>query len=199
MKLMEFMNDISLRFDAKAVRILSEMGKSDDKVQIEAVAYFGDQDYSERPENGAFNYYEISSVDDFGLGVPYHIDENYIEEDSEEGRILEKVINGDIAKPEEGSILIPKVRPNLGKFVLCQSNEEYYSRAFLKAKPKGISPHLLYCLLKHPLTINQILQISRIGKGYPTISSIELSRFVRVPKGILAIRPEFDKKIKIQV
>jgi hypothetical protein len=200
MKLTTLARDLNLRLDAKAVRLLSKRDALDDKtIPLQAIAEVSELPPSEKPAK-AFAYHEISSVDDFGLGEPYWIDEATIERGSEEERILAKVDKGDIALPQVGTILIPKVRPHLAKFVLVKDiSNTYYTRAFLEARPKGISPELLYCILKHPAVLNQISSISSIGKGYPTISPFDLTRFVRVPLILLAIDPEVDAVIRGEV
>ncbi len=186
MKLTEVTRDTTLRFDAKAVALTWLRQKlSNRAVPLEAIADARDLVRSQKPDE-AFFYHEISSVDRFGVGEPYWIDEDYIEEGSEEERILSKVENGDIGKPTPESILVPKVRPYLGKFVLVDSDNVYYTRAFLEVRPKGISPQLLYSVLKHPVVLEQIYRACTIGKGYPTLSSFNLTRLVLVPVTLLS-------------
>lgn len=99
---------------------------------------------------------------------------------------MKKVEKGDIGMGKPGTILVPKVRPYLGKFVLVTNSETYYTRAFLELHPKGVRPETLYACLKHPLVLEQIYRVCTIGKGYPTITSFDLTRLVYVPAVLLA-------------
>lgn len=200
MKLTELARDLNIRFDLKAIRLFSTSDRSlDDTVPLQAIAKVRELTPCQKPEE-RFRYHEISSIDEFGLGEPFLIEEENVEQGSEEERILQKVNKGDIVLPLPGTILIPKVRPNLGKFVLTRENDNtYYTSAFLEATPKTISAELLYCILKHPNVLKQIFDISRIGKGYPTISAFDLTRFVRVPKRLLNVQQQLDLKIGEEV
>ena len=196
MRLENIVRDLNLRFDAKAAHLFSRLALAhDDVVPLHAVAQIHEIATCEKPTE-PFSYHEISTVDEFGSGEPYQIDEVNVERGSEEERILAKVRNGDICFPRADTILIPKVRPHLGKFVLVRDNNRtYYTRAFLEAVPKGISAELLYCVLKHPLVLWQINRIATIGKGYPTISPFDLTRFVRVPSRLIGVASETDRTI----
>lgn len=196
MKLSKLAKDLNLRFDAKAVALFFKSDAINNQlIPLQVIAEVREIAPCDKPTE-PFAYHEISSVSEFGTGEPYWIDETNIEQGSEEERILAKVNKGDIAMPQQGSILIPKVRPHLGKFVLVKDrNEVFYTNAFFEACPRGISIQLLYCILKHPLTLKQISRISTIGKGYPTISPFDLTRFVKVPSILLAVGPEVDRAI----
>jgi len=200
MRLSELTRDLTLRFDTKAIKLYSATDRiRKDTIPLEAIADIRDMLPCEKPDD-PFHYHEIASVDEFGLGEPYLIDESNIEQGSEEERILSKVEKGDIASANMGSILIPKVRPHLGKFVFVKKEiKTYFTTAFLEAIPKNISSQLLYCILKHPAIIKQISLISRIGKGYPTISAFDLARFVRIPIMLLKIESEIDMKVKFEI
>jgi hypothetical protein len=188
MRLTAFARDFLLRFDAKAINHFSRLDAiTDETIPLHAIAEVSQMTPCERPTE-PFSYHEISTVDEFGLGEPYCIDDANIEQGSDEERVLAKVDKGDIARPRANTILLPKVRPSLGKFVyVMESDSGYYTTAFLEVRPKTISCELLYCILKHPTVLGQISRVSRIGKGYPTISGFDLTRFVRVPATILSV------------
>jgi hypothetical protein len=188
MRLQSLARDLSLRFDAKAVHLLSRTDDAAEcSIPLLEVADLREPESRTMPTD-PFSYHEISTVDQFGLGDPYIINEADIERGSDEERIKVKAEKGDISLPQPGTILVPRVRPALGKFVLVgNGNQTYYTTAFLEAHPKGITPELLYCVLKHPIVLSQLDRLARIGKGYPTISAFELGRFVRVPAALLQV------------
>ena len=162
---------------------------STNAVPLHAICYARELDRALKP-NDAFSYCEIGSVDMFGVGEPFWLDEDEIEPGSEEERVLKKIEKGDIGVGKPGTILVPKVRPYLGKFVLVTGSETYYTRAFLELHPKGIKPETLYACLKHPLVLEQIYRVCTIGKGYPTITPFDLTRAVYVPAVLLTSNPE---------
>jgi len=133
----------SLRLDAKAARLLVLLDQvSSHTVPLSEIVDIGEMAPCDKPAE-PFSYYEISSVGTFGRGEPYWIDEANIEPGSEEDRVLTKVDRGDIASPDSGTVLIPKVRPHLAKFGVVQSGDKaYYTTAFLQATPRGVSPEL---------------------------------------------------------
>jgi hypothetical protein len=200
MRLAQVVRHLSVRLDAKAVELFSKLSAIfDSTLPLGTIAEVRDLAPCEKPAE-PFAYHEISSVDDYGMGEPYWIDEGNIEPGSEEERILTKINRGDIATPRTGTVLIPKVRPHLGKFVLVRkADDTYYTTAFLEARPKGVSAELLYCVLKHPAVLGQIYCISSIGKGYPTVSPFDLTRLARVPPSLLAIEPEMENAVRQQV
>jgi len=198
--LSEATKDMRVRIDVKAVSFLAAVENANtDLVHLGSVADVREMGSCEKPE-GPFRYDEISSVDAYGLGEAYLIEEDAVEPGSEEARVLAKVEQGDICKPTVGSVLLPKVRPHLGKAVLIdKTREEYFTTAFLEARPRGISSELLYCLLRHPFMTWQMERISRVGKGYPTIGPFELSRSVKIPSSLVDRAGAVEERIRNDV
>jgi restriction endonuclease S subunit len=119
-----------------------------------------------------FLYCEIGDVDKNGDISPVTLnfdsrsllDENY----------YKKIEDGDIMSVTINDILVPKVRPNLKKFVriTADTNRLFFTYAFIVLRPKAI-PELLYYGLRS-LFFNAIVSISRQGKGYPTLTEGDL-------------------------
>ena len=87
---------------------------------------------------------------------------------------FKKIDKGDIQKAEEGNILIAKVRPNLKKYVLIDDDNKnyFYTTAFINLKPKKIGKILYYSL--RTIFYEDLMAISRQGKGYPTLKENDL-------------------------
>ena len=71
-------------------------------------------------------------------------------------------------------IIISKVRPNLKKFVFIDENNKnyYYTSAFIHLRPKKLNKILYYSL--RSIFYNNLIAISRQGKGYPTIKEDDM-------------------------
>jgi len=124
-------------------------------------------------EGAKINYAEISQVNGFGEVKPIEVEITDVErKDTEEIRLLKKIRQGDIIKPEKGSILLSSVRPYLKKFVLIDdiNSDFYFTKAFITIKPKKVNALLLYHLLRS-IFLENIIGINREGKGYPTIKT----------------------------
>ena len=119
-----------------------------------------------------FKYSEIGNVDKNGYVEPVELDnsERKIEDDD----YYKKIDKGDILKAEKNDILISKVRPNLKKFVrITKDNEEiYYTTAFIHLIPKKLET-IIYYLLREEF-YNNLVSITRTGKGYPTLNEKDL-------------------------
>ena len=90
-------------------------------------------------------YSEIGNVDKGGFVSPVLVDLNT--DNFEQNSLIKKIKKSDIQKPADESILIPKVRPNLKKFVYVEYNDDiYYTKAFINIKPK-IKPIVSYYML----------------------------------------------------
>ncbi len=119
-----------------------------------------------------FFYCEIGNVDKNGDIYPVLlnfsrrnlIDENY----------YKKIEKGDIQQADNDSILISKVRPNLKKYIRITGEKKncYYTSAFIKIKPLVIPEILYYCFRN--VFYDDLVAISRQGKGYPTLSENDL-------------------------
>jgi len=127
-----------------------------------------------------FLYAEIGNVTKQGEVNPVLLNFNERNEINENYFI--KIGKGDIIKPNDGDILISKVRPNLKKYVLIDEyNNVYYTSAFIQLKPKKMNKLLYYSLRN--IFIKNIISITRQGKGYPTIKEDDLYKL------------KFDKEI----
>lgn len=123
-------------------------------------------------------YSEIGNVDKGGFVSPVLVDLNT--DNFEQNSLIKKIKKSDIQKPADESILIPKVRPNLKKFVYVEYNDDiYYTKAFINIKPK-IKPIVSYYMLLTEFT-NSLISVARIGKGYPNISERDLLS-IKFPK-----------------
>jgi restriction endonuclease S subunit len=124
----------------------------------------------ELPEE--FKYCEIGHVEKTGDIDPVLLNENQRNELNE--NYFKKIEKGDILKPDIGDILISSVRPNLKKFVYIDKDKEgtYFTKAFIHLRPKR-NGLLLYYLLRSVFFEN-IIFVSRQGKGYPTLKNSDL-------------------------
>ena len=132
--------------------------------------------------DGDFLYSEIGNTDSHGYVYPNVVNlenENYLT-----NSLVKKISEGDIQKVSVNSILIPKVRPNLGKFIFVDNkySKIFFTKAFIQIKPKYHDIVFFY-LLKNKLNEN-LLSVSRIGKGYPTVNEKDL-RLIKFEKKII--------------
>lgn len=132
--------------------------------------------------DGDFLYSEIGNTDSHGYVCPNVVNlenENYLT-----NSLVKKISEGDIQKVSVNSILIPKVRPNLGKFIFVDNkySKIFFTKAFIQIKPK-YQDIVFFYLLKNKLNEN-LLSVSRIGKGYPTVNEKDL-RLIKFEKKII--------------
>jgi len=125
-------------------------------------------------------YVEIGSVTTEGEINPLDLSNNKELDLTEKERLTKKIENGDIFKPERGSILITSVRPNLKKFIPITESEQdlYFTKAFVYLQPKQdlINNKLLKYLLRTVL-FKRLVGLCREGKGYPTLKEDDLKFF----------------------
>lgn len=127
---------------------------------------------SELPD--VIQYSEIGNVSEFGFTNSKMVD---LSDFDANNNLIKKIKKNDIQRPLENTILIPKVRPYLKKFVYVdKTNLSYFTKAFIQIKPKFF-PILSYYFLLMNGTEN-INSVSRIGKGYPTLNSNDLSNIM---------------------
>ena len=119
-----------------------------------------------------FLYCEIGDVDKSGNIDPVLLSENERNELNE--ALFKKIENGNIIKPSEGDILISSVRPNLRKYVYINKEKQntYFTQAFIHVRPLKCGL-ILYYLLR-TIFFNNLISISRQGKGYPTLKTKDL-------------------------
>ena len=120
-----------------------------------------------------FKYAEITDVGKTGDVNPNYLDINRRDELTED--YFKKIEKGDIILPTVNDILISSVRPNLKKFVLIGEGENiYYTKAFIQLRPKQF-PEILYYTLRE-IFFENLIAVSRQGKGYPTLKGADLRR-----------------------
>lgn len=114
-----------------------------------------------------FYYAEIGNVSKEGSVDPVKL--NFNIRAIEEENYYKKIEKGDIIQASDNDILISKVRPNLKKIIyIDNSNKDYYyTSAFIHITPKKLNKILFYSL--RSIFFQNILAISRQGKGYPTL------------------------------
>jgi len=114
-----------------------------------------------------FFYVEIGNVSKEGDIEPVKL--NFNERKEEEENYYKKIEKGDIICAEKNNILIAKVRPNLKKYVLMDGeNQKYfYTSAFVHLVPKRLNKILYYSF--RTIFYENLIAISRQGKGYPTL------------------------------
>lgn len=114
-----------------------------------------------------FFYAEIGNVSNEGDVSPIML--NFDEAEEEYLRYFKKIEKGDIIQANEGDILLSKVRPNLKKYILInhENSKYFYTSAFIHLKPKKLNKILYYSL--RTIFYEQLIAISRRGKGYPTL------------------------------
>lgn len=132
-------------------------------------------------ELDTFKYAEITDVEKTGDVNPNYLDVNHRDESNES--YFKKIEKGDIILPAANDILISSVRPNLKKFVLVREDENiYYTKAFIHLRPKRF-PIILYYTLRE-IFFENLIVVSRQGKGYPTIKAEDL-KYIKFEKGII--------------
>ncbi len=135
------------------------MFTSEDKVDVKKL----DED---------FFYSEIGNVSKDGDVEPVKL--NFNERKEEEENYYKKIEKGDIIQAKENEMLLSKVRPNLKKYVFIdQDNKDYfYTSAFVHLVPKKLNKILYYSL--RTIFYENLIAISRQGKGYPTLKEDDL-------------------------
>ncbi len=79
------------------------------------------------------NYAQISDTSKDGDVEPVELNIDNAESDVVNADYYKKILKGDIIKPQENSILISSVRPNLKKFIFIDKEKTniYFTKAFL--------------------------------------------------------------------
>ncbi len=156
----------SNRFDVDfvAFQLLSEQGEF---LSFNKLFEVVEKENIELPEE--FPYCEIGNVEKSGDIKPVLLNENERNELNE--ALFKKIEKGDIINPSKGDILISSVRPNLKKFVYIDKEKQdtFFTKAFIHIRPKK-SGLILYHLLR-TIFFDNLIAISRQGKGYPTIKT----------------------------
>jgi type I restriction enzyme, S subunit len=119
-----------------------------------------------------FEYVEIGDTDKNGDIEPVSL--NVSERNAVTEDYFKKIEKGDIIKTEPNTVLVSSVRPNLKKIIFIDDlkSKPYYTKAFLQLTPRKC-PKVLYYALRTAF-FNELISVSRRGKGYPTIKYQDL-------------------------
>lgn len=143
-----------------------------------------------------FLYSEIGDVSKEGDVEPVKL--NFNDRKEGEENYYKKIEKGDIIKAEENEILISKVRPNLKKYVFInKDNKDYfYTSAFIHLIPKKLNKILYYSF--RTIFYENLIAISRQGKGYPTLKEDDLLN-LKFGKNIIDKLAEKQNRIVAQI
>ncbi|MBQ5153293.1 restriction endonuclease subunit S domain-containing protein [Macrococcoides caseolyticum] len=124
--------------------------------------------------NDDFYYAEIGMTNSDNEVNAIQLNFNYRDEDEDNETFYKKISRGNIIKPQLGDILISKVRPNLKKIIFIDGEKKdvYFTSAFICIRPKKLKKILYYAL--RSVFFQDILSLSRIGKGYPTLNEKDI-------------------------
>lgn len=151
-----------------------------------------------------FYYSEIGNVSKEGDVHPVKL--NFNEREEEKENYYKKIKNGDIIKAKENDILLSKIRPNLKKYILINSDNKdfYYTSAFIHLRPKKLNIILYYAL--RTIFYEDLIAISRQGKSYPTLKEDDfyylkfdksiIDKFVKEEDQIVARIEPIEQKIE---
>jgi len=177
--LADFSKEKTLRFDVKFHNVFTRVVKTGETTSLLNFFEIGTKEYEGREVN-EIKYVEIGSVTNEGDIIPFNLADDVGLDVIEKERLIEKIENGDIFKPQKGSLLIASVRPNLKKFVSIGSKESsfHFTKAFIYLVPKQnlIEGRLLKYLLRTVL-FDRLVGLCREGKGYPTLKENDLKFF----------------------
>ena len=90
-----------------------------------------------------FLYAEIGDVSKNGEVVPTKL--SFLNREEEHEHLFKKIEKGDIIKPQNGDILISKIRPYLNKNVLIGNENSYYTKLTSPMFLKIMEPALPSC------------------------------------------------------
>jgi len=129
-----------------------------------------------------FYYSEIGNVSKEGEVDPIKL--NFCERNIEDENYYKKIEKGDIICVGEDEILLSKVRPNLKKYVFIDNynKDVLYTSAFIHLQPKRLNKILYYSFRN--VFYNNLIAISRQGKGYPTLKENDF-QYIKFNKEII--------------
>lgn len=151
-----------------------------------------------------FYYSEIGNISKEGYVEPIKL--NFDQRKIEEESYYKKIEGNDIIRVNQGDILLSKVRPNLKKYVLIdEENKNYfYTSALIHLAPKILGKILYYSF--RTIFYENLIAISRQGKGYPTLKEDDLlylkfdkntiDLFLKTQDQIVAKIEPIERKIK---
>lgn len=177
--LADFNKEKTLRFDVKFHNVFTKIIETKETTPF--LNFFEAE--TKKCDEGELNeikYVEIGSVNNEGEIEAFDLSNNKQLDLTEKERLLKKIENGDIFKPDKGGILIASVRPNLKKFIPITDTEQdlYFTKAFIYLLPKQnlIEGRLLKHLLR-TILFERLVGLCREGKGYPTLKENDLKFF----------------------
>ena len=143
-----------------------------------------------------FLYVEIGNVSKNGDVEPVKL--NFNERKEEEENYYKKIEKGDIIQVQENDILLSKVRPNLHKYVFINSDIKncFYTSAFIRLEPKKLNKILYYSF--RTIFYENLIAISRQGKGYPTLKEDDFN-YLKFDKKIIDKLAQKQDKIVAQI
>lgn len=143
-----------------------------------------------------FFYSEIGNVSKEGDVEPVKL--NFDERKEEEENYYKKIEKGDIIKAKDNEILLSKVRPNLKKYIFIdKDNKDYfYTSAFIHLVPKKLNKILYYSF--RTIFYENLISISRQGKGYPTLKEDDFY-YLKFDKKIIDKLTESQDQIVAQI
>ncbi len=173
----DFAKETSLRFDVDFLHFQIQQEKRPsylfkDLFEVENFEKNDRMKLLEEIGDDDFYYSEIGNATKQGDVEPVKLnfnDRNELVED-----YFKKIEKGDIQKVEENNILLAKVRPNLKKYIFVDEEKKkyFYTTAFINLKPKSLNKILYYSFIT--IFYENLMAISRQGKGYPTLKEDDL-------------------------
>jgi hypothetical protein len=136
-----------LRFDVKFHNAFTYLIERKETVSLLEFFEIIDKKFNvEKLDFDMLKYAEIGSCDEYGDVYPFDFSDKNLDV-SEKERLLKKIQNGDVQKPDLHNLLVPTVRPNLKKFVCINEDKKdiYFTKAFLcfRSKTTQLSTFLL--------------------------------------------------------
>jgi len=196
--LADFNKEKTLRFDVKFHNVFTKLIKTKDTVPFLNFFEIGVKKCDE-DELNEIKYVEIGSVNNEGKIESFNLSDDKQLDLTEKERLLKKIENGDIFKPDKSGILIASVRPNLKKFISITDTEQdlYFTKAFIYLLPKQnlIEGRLLKYFLRTVL-FERLVGLCREGKGYPTLKENDLKFFFIENELIEKIRVDKNKLLQ---
>lgn len=183
-----FCSEQSLRFDFKYISAF-EINNHDFYSYKQLFDFVPNQPI-EVNQLESFKYAEIGNVNKLGEIEPIEL--SFEDRHEENESLFRKIEKGDIFKPLPGDILISKIRPYLNKNVLVNSENIYFTKAFIQIRPK-INSELLHILIR-TIFIDQLNAVSRQGKGYPTLKEDDI-KSIKFPKYLIDIVLSYENDL----
>ena len=188
--LSEISNEKSLRYDVDFIKYRKE---HEDNYFLfdELFSIVPPSGFQEEELPGDFEYCEIGDSDKNGDVLPVKL--NFDLRSLEEENYYKKIENGDITKVDVDEILISKVRPNLKKYIRITDDKKniYYTTAFVRLKAKEMPDLFYYCF--RTVFYNDLMAITRQGKGYPTLNEKDMKTLRFDSIKINKLRSEYNR------